>query len=277
MIAETVIAGTAATENVIAADRTVALLRSFCQDWLDRADAEVPARIMSAEYEVQIGGIVLAGLGEYVPATLGQLEDFRGLQITVHDLISNGSQLALRFTEHGASQKAGGNAAAWRGIALFWSDGIRLVRNVTEEDYTARRRQLSAGVADVIDPPATAPWSTPIVGANAGAEQTVRDWLAAGGLTDEASELVVDDGAHSTAILDVTSTAVLDLFSSGDCVAFRVVESGGYRDGLGLPPAAQGASGSLSSVGFVRVAADGAIRGHVVRDRAGLRRALSRA
>ena len=257
-------------------EKTVELLRSFCQEWLDRADPAVPTRIMREDYEVHIGGVVLSGLSQYVPATLGQLEDFSGLQISVHELVSNGSEMALRFTEHGASLKAGGRPAAWRGIALFWSDGVQLLRNVTEEDYTARRRQLIEGSADTVDAPAVAPWSTRVLAQRPEAEQQVRDWLVAGGLGDGSADLIIDDGSASSPLLGVDSTTVLDLFSCGDAVGFRAVERGLYLGGLGLPDSAEGAVVSLTSVGLVRVAEGERIRGHLVRDRAGLRRALSR-
>ncbi|TFD62185.1 hypothetical protein E3T39_04095 [Cryobacterium suzukii] len=258
---------------------SIELMRRFCADWLNKANADVCRQIMSAEYRVEIGGIVLSGLAEYVPATLQQLRQFPGLEIVVHEVISNGNQMALRFTEHGGSTQ--GNYAAWVGIALFWSDGSVLVRNVTEEDYTSRRRQLGSGVPDALSDALLEPWVTEPRAPNAGAETRVRDWLEAGGLSvrdAQESRLTWDEGAAaSVPILNVTSTIVLDLFSAGETVVFRVVESGGYHDGLDLPDQLLGKSGSLSSVGIVRADRTNAITGHVVRDRAGLRRALSRA
>jgi hypothetical protein len=222
-------------------DFTVSLMRCFCQDWLNRADPTACTAIMTDEYEVNIGGIVLPGLASYVPATMGQLEDFVGLNITVHELFTNGSEIVLRFTEHGASIKAGGNQAAWRGIALFWTDSRRLIRNATEEDYTSRRRQLTGTSPDPIDGPAVAPWSTMSASASAAAEQQVRDWLAGGGIAGSpAGSLVFDEGTDSAPILDVDSVEILDLFSAGSSVGFRIVETGRYQDGLGLPESATG-------------------------------------
>lgn len=262
------------------AGSVVQLMKGFCQDWLNRADPAVCEAIMRSDYEVHIGGIVLSGLREYVPATLGQLQDFRGLLITVHELFTNGSEIALRFTEHGASVRAGGNAAAWRGIALFWTDGTMLVRNVTEEDYASRRRQLTSGISDPVEEPAVAPWSTQPTATDPEAENRVRSWLEAGGLSGVGrGNLVMDNGDDDDAgpILHVDSTTVTELFSAGNAVGFRVLENGAYRGGLGLPEALIGKPGSLSTVGMVRVGPEGRISGHVVRDRAGLRRLLSRA
>jgi hypothetical protein len=110
----------------------------------------------------------------------------------------------------------GGNQTAWRGIALFWTDSRRLIRNVTEEDYTSRRRQLSAAAPDEIESPAVAPWSTMPVSASAAAEQQVRDWLAGGGIADSpAGNLIFDEGTETESILDVDSVEILDLFSAG--------------------------------------------------------------
>ena len=258
-------------------DVTVSLMRGFCQDWLNRADPAACNAIMANEYEVHIGGIILPGLDAYVPATMGQLEDFAGLNITVHELFTNGSEIALRFTEHGASIKAGGKEAAWRGIALFWTADSRLIRNATEEDYTSRRRQLTGTSPDSIERPAVAPWSTVPVASSAWAEQQVRGWLVSGGLANSpAGTLIFDEGNDPESILDVDSVEILDLFSAGPFVGFRIIETGRYRGGLGLPGTSIGTPARLSSVGMVQVRLEGQVTGHVIRDRAGLRRVLTR-
>ncbi len=97
---------------------------------------------------MHIGDVELDGLEAYVPATVGQLEQFPGLQLTVHDLAFTEDRLVLHFTEHGASARHDLRAAAWTGVALFAWDGERLTENWTQEDYAARRRQLADGVPD---------------------------------------------------------------------------------------------------------------------------------
>src|SRR6202012_1913284 len=137
----------------------VALLaRRFCVDWLDRADASVPPEIMTPGYRVHIGRAGLDGLDAYTAGTLGPLTQFAGLLLTVHQLVSDGDQLALHFTEHGASTRHGGRAAAWRGVALFRIEDGRLAENWTQEDYYSRRRQLADGPADPVPAPAISPW-----------------------------------------------------------------------------------------------------------------------
>ncbi len=255
---------------------TVRLLQRFCEDWLNAADATVCTEIMRQDYAVQIGGIVLTGLAAYVPATLGQLEQFAGLRIVVHDLVSNGRQLALHFTEHGPSVRDGGREAAWRGVALFEVENGLLVRNITEEDYFSRRRQLTDGVLDALPSALPHPWSTAVQPADPSAERRVRDWLGGGGLSTSEHGLVFDEGGDYQPLLQVERTTVTELFSAGAAVGFRVEQCGRYQRGLGLPDDRRDREGTLSTVGLVRVAPDGSIAGQMVRDRAGLRRALTR-
>jgi hypothetical protein len=249
----------------------VGLMRRFCVDWLSRADPAVPGEIMAPEYSILIGGHTLAGRDEqYVPGTMTQLQRFPGLLISVQELFTTGEQVAMRFTEHGPSVADDGQPAAWTGIGLFWWDGARLTRNVTEEDYHSRRRQLAARRSDPVDAPAPAPWSATPVDPDPTAEDAVRAWLAKGELTG----VLLDDGwcgQPTPPLLDVDDVQVAELFSAGDRVAFHVVQSGRYRGGLPDTDGAEGRAAQLSAVGMV-TAADGAVTGHVVRDRVGLRR-----
>lgn len=252
----------------------VALMRRFCVDWLCRADPTVPGEIMTAGYSILIGGHTLAGRDEqYVPATMAQLQGFPGLLISVQELFTTGEQIAMRFTEHGPSAAADGQPAAWTGIGLFWWDGTRLTRNVTEEDYHSRRRQLGARCSDPVDAPAVAPWSAMPVDPDPAAEDAVRAWLAKGDLSAD-GDVLLDDGwcgQPTPPLIDVADVQVAELFSAGERVAFHVVQSGRYLGGLPDTDGAEGRAARLSAVGMVRVV-DGALSGHVVRDRVGLRR-----
>lgn len=254
----------------------VGLMRRFCVDWLCRADPTVPNEIMSADYSILIGGHTLAGREqEYVPATLAQLRRFPGLMVSVQELFTTGQQAAMRFTEHGPSVADGGQSAAWSGIGLFWWDGSRLTRNVTEEDYHSRRRQLAQRRSDPVESPAPAPWAATPADADADAEDTVRAWLAGGDLCNDGSVLLDDGwtGQPTPPLLEVTDVGIGELFSAGDRVAFQVVQSGRYLGGLPDTDGAAGRQAELSVVGMVRVA-DGRVTGRVVRDRVGLRRMM---
>lgn len=254
----------------------VGLMRAFVVDWLDRADVSTLQRIMDPGYTAVVGGVTLSGRDEeYAPATLGQLRRFPGLLVTVHDLFTSGEQVALRFTEHGASVAQGGAPAAWAGIGIFGWDGARLTTNVTEEDYLSRRRQISTGRPDPVATPATAPWMAQPEAPQGAAEEAVRRWLADGDLV-LGGQVLLDDswtGQPVPTLVHADGVEIDTLFSAGERVAFHATQSGRYAGGLGLPDEPIGAAIGLRLCGMVTV--DGsAISGHVVRDRVGLRRDL---
>lgn len=250
-------------------------MRRFALDWLGRADASVCAEIMSPSYSILIGGHTLDGRDDaYIPGTLAQLDRFPGLLLSVQDLWTDGDRVAMRFTEHGPSEADGGQPAAWSGIGLFTWDGTQLTRNVTEEDYHSRRRQLAQRASDPVESPAPAPWAATPEPADPGTEAAVREWLSTGDLTSA----VLDDGwcgQPTPALLDVTSVEVGELFSAGSRVAFQAVQTGRYRGGLPDTDGRAGREAQLSVIGMLTVD-DGVISGRVVRDRVGLRWAVRR-
>lgn len=247
----------------------VRLAQQFTLDWLNRADADVPARIMRPDYLVHISEIELAGPAAYTRATVGQLRQFPGLMLTVHEVLTDGHRLCLAFTEHGGSARHDGRAAAWAGIALFDWDGERLAENWTQEDYYARRRQLADGRPDVIAAPAVAPWTTSPRPANPAAEATVRDWLAA----PTFGAVRLDDGSQHEPAIIVEAAEIHRLFSAGDRVAFAASWSGRYRGGLaGVAEDRQPAT--LGIAGVLTVRENAVLAGTLVTDRLGLRRSL---
>lgn len=245
-------------------------MRRFAVDWLGRADPSVCAEIMDPGYSILIGGHTLDGRDDaYIPATSAQLDRFPGLLLSVQDLWTDGDRVAMRFTEHGPSTADGGQPAAWSGIGLFTWNGTRLTRNVTEEDYHSRRRQLAERASDPVESPAPAPWAAAPEAADPAAEKSVREWLAAGDL----APAVLDDGwtgRPTPPLLDVTRVEVGELFSAGPRVAFQAVQHGRYLGGLPDTAGREGREASMSIIGMVD--ADGS--GRVVRDRVGLRRAV---
>lgn len=241
------------------------LAQRFTVDWLDRADASVPPEIMVPGYRVHIGDVELDGLEAYVPATVGQLEQFPGLQLTVHDLAFTEDRLVLHFTEHGASARHDLRAAAWTGVALFAWDGERLTENWTQEDYAARRRQLADGVPDTVGTPMAAPWTTrPAVPAPA-AEDVVRAWLAS---AEPGVDRVTWDDGLTAALVRPHDVEVAQLFSAGDQVAFAATQVG---EDTGTGDVVR-----LGVAGLVTVV-DGVVDGGVVvSDRHGLLRSRAR-
>ena len=252
----------------------VGLMRRFALDWLGRADVDACAAIMAEDYSILIGGHTLAGRDDaYVPGTLAQLHRFPGLLLSVQDLFTDGERVAMRFTEHGPSEADDMAPAAWGGIGLFWWDGERLTRNITEEDYHSRRRQLADRRSDPVESPAPAPWAALPEPSDPAAESMVRTWLEKGDLEG----VGLDDGwtgQPTPPLLDVTRVQVGEVFSAGRRVAFQALQTGRYLGGLPDTAGREGCEASMSVVGMVTAGADGTITGRAVRDRVGLRRAV---
>ncbi|WP_158550751.1 ester cyclase [Geodermatophilus sp. TF02-6] len=253
----------------------VRLAQRFTIDWLDRADSAVPPQIMTPDYQVHIGGIDLDGLEAYAPATLGQLTQFPGLLLTVHDLVTTGDRLAIHFSEHGASARHELRTATWNGVALFRWDGERLTENWTQEDYAARRRQLADGRPDVVGSPMVAPWTVRPAGPDPAAEDVVRRWLT--GAAPGVDGVRWDDGRDGP-LIGPDSAEVAEIFSAGDQVAFAATQSGRLRgdasDAEGIPIPDDPVR--LGLAGLVSVAGGAVTGGVVISDRLGLMRSLSR-
>jgi predicted ester cyclase len=261
----------------------VALMRRYVNDYTNRHDTSVCAEIMEPDYTLRMGPHEVAGRDElYIPASRKQFTQFPGLCLTVHEIVTNGDRLAMRFSEHGRSVRHSGNAAAWTGLGLYRWNGRRLVENFVEQDYLARRRQLASGIPATVEPPALAPWDTEALPSSPESEAAVRDWVAGGPahqsptLDTDPVGVALDDGDTAT-LLEDASSQVDDLFSAGSHVAFRVTRTGTYAGGLeGVDDALVGAPGSLHLVGLVTVADGRVTGGRIVRDRLGLARSLTK-
>lgn len=258
----------------------VALMRRYVVDYLICQDMEVCAQIMVPDYVLHMGGVDLGPRDDvYVPAVARQLQQFPGLGMTVHEIVLSNDRLALRFSQHGASVKHSGARAAWSGIGLYKWDGERLTSNYAIEDYASRRTQLATGHPLTVDSPAIAPWDQAPHDPQPAHETLVRNWLQNADWATS-SGLVVDDsrsaGQQARSLLDVTSSRIDDLFSAGDAVGFHITETGRYRGGLELPDSCVGRVATLFSVGLVHLDANGALTGHVLRERATLQRELTR-
>lgn len=253
----------------------VALMRRYVVDYTNRHDTSVCADLMEPGYTLRMGAHEVAGRDElYIPAARKQFDQFPGLGLTVHEIATNGDRLAMRFSEHGASIRHGGAAASWSGLGLYRWNGTRLVENWVEQDYTARRRQLSGDGPDPVDAPAVAPWDTVAEPGDPAAEKAALDWVAAG---LPAAGVRWDDGDDHALVAD-TEDRVDDVFSAGDRVAVRVTRTGTYAGGLdGVDDAAVGRPATLHLVALVRVAGGAVAGGHGVRNRQDLARSLTRA
>jgi hypothetical protein len=250
----------------------VRLMQRFVIDYFNRHDLAVCREIMAEDYQSQVGDSVFIGREDnYVPAVARQFEQFPGLGMTVHGLLVGTDSIALHFSEHGASGGPGGRICCWVGIALFRSERDRFVACAAEEDYFARRRQLTNGVCDVIEPPAAAPWDMTPLPPNPQAEASVRAWLNAS--WPQAGVRCDDHSCESASLrFDVEHCEITQMFSADSGVAFHARQTGRYLGGL--PGIVEPKSAVLFVAGIVEVV-DGVVRsGRVIRDRAGLQRAL---
>lgn len=236
------------------------LVRRWAVDWLNGHDSSVLAGLVTDDYELRIGGLELEGRSTYRDAVLGQLRQFPGLVLTVHDVIGSGDRAAVRFTEHGASTAHDGRIAAWGGIALFRATDGRLAATFAEEDYASRRRQLRDGIPDLVEAPHPAPWDIQEAPRSPEVEAVVADWIAAG--MPAIDGVLLDDQLQGQQVAPLTlggSPLVDELFSAGSRVAFHVTPVGGGET--------TGAVAGIVDVEDGKVAS-----GRLVRDRLGAER-----
>lgn len=251
----------------------VALMRRYVVDYTNRHDTAVCRDIMEPGYTLRMGAHVLSGRDDqYIPAVEAQFRQFPGLGLTVHELVTNGEQLAMSFSEQGASVAHGGAKASWAGVALYRWNGTRLVENFVEQDYLSRKRQLSNGMPKRVGAPALAPWDTVSQPVNPSAEAAVQGWIA-DGLPGDCVR--VDDGSPG-ARMQWCDTEVDFLFSAGDRVAFRITRHGEYLGGIDeLDDSTRGQLATLRLAGLVQVHGGEVVAGQIVTDRLGLVRALA--
>ena len=246
----------------------VRLMRTYCIDYTNSHDLSVCDSIMEPDYVVHIAGMSLVRDAHYKPAVEQVFERFPTLGLAVHELITNGDRLAMRFSEHAAT--VDGTLACWAGIGLYDWNGTKLTVCRVEQDFVAQQRQLDSGMPDALEPPHLDPWlGTVAQPPNPEAERVVRSWLAAADLRAAAYGRI-DDGpvtAHEP-VLSVEAVEVDDLFSAGERVAFRITMRGAYTGGLnGIEPTGQPMAIAVAGIAGV---GDGVVADvHAVTDRFG--------
>ncbi len=255
------------------------LLRGFAVDFLNSHNAAAVRDIMDPGYQLTIGGHVFSGRDDhYLPAALAQLEQFPGLCVTVHDVLLAPDAVAMLFTEHGASRRSQGRAAAWGAIALFRIERGRLRYGWADEDYFARKRQLATGICDPVRAPHPCPWDTSVVAADEATATTARGWLA--DPTGLASGAIVEQiCAGGPALADLIAIEAVDvevLVSAGPRAAFRAFARGRYAGGFTeVAPSQRGAPVGLSVTGLLTVAGGQVASVQIAFDRLSLQRSLS--
>jgi SnoaL-like polyketide cyclase len=264
-------------------DPLVSLAHRFVVEFFNRQDVTICPHIMSENYSLRLGDFVINGRdNDYVPALQTQFEQFPGIVMTVHNIVSCGDRIALHVTEHGSSGGPGGRVAAWTAIALYRWDGTQLASCIAQEDYATRRRQLKSGVVDPIDPPCAAPWDTVSIARNESAEAGVEQWLQTSAWLSTPGVRIDDEFRPDVATLmfEVERTEFTELFSAGHEVAFHVRQEGRYLGGFNDVDASAISSAKpyvLYSAGLVSVVDGIVVTGRVIRDRLALRQMLSNA
>ena len=253
------------------------LLRGFATDFLTSHDIGEVERIMDPAYALSIGGFLLDGRDDaYLPATRAQLEQFPGLVVTVHDVVLGPDAMAMRFTEHGASIRNPGRAAAWGGVTLFRLAGGRLRHGWAEEDYLARKRQLKTGRVDAIRAPHPCPWDMPCLAPEAATEAVAQAWLAdpAAPLSPVVDQVIVE-GPRFETLVTPASLAVTTLFSAGDRAAFHLEWHGSYAGGFDdIDPEQIATPVVLRMAGLLTVRDGTVVEAQISADRLGLHRQL---
>jgi hypothetical protein len=255
-----------------------AVLRRYSFAYTAAHDFGVCAEIMVDDYVLRMGEHEIRGRdAEYIPATRKQYRQFPGLGFTVHELVLGEDRAALRFTEHGRSALHGGEVA-WSGVSLYRWDGTRLVECRVEQDYFGRRTQQRSGAAHPIEVPGIDPWAVRAGAADPAVEETVRRWLAGGGLADVPLGGLDDEHCAEPRrmLLSAPRVTILDLFAAGERAAFHVALHGRYAGGLDDLDGYRHAPASLyvSGLATVRDGAVGDVR--AVTDRLAAERRLDR-
>lgn len=257
----------------------VALMRKYCIDYTNCHDQSVCDEIMHPDYVVHIAQHDLPRDLLYKPAVTSIFARFPGLGLTVHELVTNGDRLAMRFTEHGASVEEEERLAAWTGIGVYRWNGEQLIENFVEQDFLARQAQLLGDAPTApLEPPHLDPWvGTKAEPANPEVEKVTREWLERGDIRS-APEAVVDSSwyeAMAPSPIEVETVVINDLFSAGERVAFHVSQSGRYLGGLpGVDPAREGGPARLDCAGLATIS-DGQVQSvRVITDRLGTTHAL---
>jgi len=231
----------------------LSLVRRWAVDWLNSHDPSACRDLLADNYRLTIGSVVLSGRDEYVEATRGQLANFPGLGLTIHDVVVGAEHAAVRFTEHGAAVHREGRRAAWGGIAVFAVGTDRITECWAEEDYLSRSSQLAGGACATIEPPHPAPWDEDALPADPATREAVDAWLAAPSYdhvaVDDRSGVPDDHGEGVPIEPEV-------LFTAGPTAAFH-----GRLDVGGYP---------LGVAGILRLDAERRVTGHLVTDRSGL-------
>ncbi|HEV7613678.1 MAG TPA: nuclear transport factor 2 family protein [Steroidobacteraceae bacterium] len=254
------------------------LLRGFAVDFLTSHDLSVVEGIMDPAYRLTIGGHIFEGRDQvYLPAAAAQLDQFPGLVVTVHDVLLAPDAVAMRFSEHGVSGRNRGRAAVWGGITMFRLMHGRILHGWADEDYFARKRQLTTGVCDAVKSPHPAPWDFPVETSDPASLDAIRRWLGnSRAFAGPGVEQICAEGPAFAELIIVDEFRVDVMMSAGARVVFRAISHGRYAGGFAdIDRSLVGRSIDLSTMGIATVRGNEVCEVQIVFDRLGLFRSLA--
>jgi len=196
----------------------VALVRRFSEDFLNAHNADVPLELLIEDYRLMVAGTKLpGGAAGYHRAARNLFEQFPDLRFTMHEVITDGSRVATRFSVEGSSTRHSGNKAAWGGCGIYGFDGERFTECWVEEDHDRARRQLRSGGFEPLHQPPGPP--DPF---------TARPTQPGDGVTDAAISWLVGGGGER-----LGSTVQVDaLLVTGDRFAFHTSSPSVHVSGM---------------------------------------------
>jgi len=215
----------------------IEVMRRYVFGFVNSHDFDVPRGIMSEDYTLHVGTATLVGRDDhYLPAVRQQMDQFPQLGYSIHELITDGDQTAVLFSEHGRSSREPDREAAWIGMAIYRAAESLLVECWVEQDHYGKRRQLASGVSNPVPPVATDPWSgheRADPQASLIARPLVRDWLRRLKMWPPAGSRLDSGFADAEQPrIRITETDLIAVVAEGSRVAFNARIVGEYQGGL---------------------------------------------
>ena len=135
----------------VAESRNLAVVQRFIDGAVNGHDAEVIDETWSTEISWNGGSLGTHRTREEFKAALASAQSaFSSMQLTIHDTLTDGDKVAVRFTNSGTNtgtfmaNPATGKHAEWLGIGIYTVHDGRITEGWFAEDIFGLVRQLGA-------------------------------------------------------------------------------------------------------------------------------------